>query len=207
MGRLHLHFTGFYGILRYAKLPTSYHELFAKVPRIKCNSHLNSTSFQRNPPVHEYYTSIDLSKHITLDSPEMVLKSMYPIMKGLEHKEYWVIFTNRLHTHIKTIRHTIGSHESLLDVRIILRQAIELNATGIILVSNSVDGSVEPTLRDIEYTKKTPQSRRTPRHLPHRPRHHLRLLLPLHHRPPNPPHHHRIPDNSPGSLIQTIMLQ
>lgn len=150
----HLHFTGFYGILRYAKLPTSYHELFAKVPRIKCNSHLNSTSFQRNPPVHEYYTSIDLSKHITLDSPEMVLKSMYPIMKGLEHKEYWVIFTNRRHTHIKTIRHTIGSHDSLLDVRIILRQAIELNATGIILVSNSVDGSVEPTLHDIEYTKK-----------------------------------------------------
>ena len=104
--------------------------------------------------IQEYYTSIDIAKHITLDSPEMVLKSMYPIMKGLEHKEYWVIFTNRRHTHIKTIRHTIGSHESLLDVRIILRQALELNATGIILVSNSVDGSVEPTLRDIEYTKK-----------------------------------------------------
>ena len=104
--------------------------------------------------VQEYYTSIDIAKHITLDSPEMVLKSMYPIMKGLEHKEYWVIFTNRRHTHIKTIRHTIGSHESLLDVRIILRQALELNATGIILVSNSVDGSVEPTLRDIEHTKK-----------------------------------------------------
>lgn len=102
----------------------------------------------------QYYTSIDRSKHITLDSPEMVLKSMYPIMKGLEHKEYWVIFTNRRHTHIKTIRHTIGSQESILDVRIILRQALELNATGIILVSNSVDGSVEPTLRDIEYTKK-----------------------------------------------------
>ncbi len=33
-------------------------------------------------------------------------------------------------------------------------QCKELNATGIILVSNSVDGSVEPTLRDIEYTKK-----------------------------------------------------
>lgn len=104
--------------------------------------------------VQEYYTSIDISKHITLDSPETVLKSMYPIMKGLEHKEYWVIFTNRRHTHIKTIRHTIGSQESILDVRIILRQALELNATGIILVSNSVDGSVEPTLRDIEYTKK-----------------------------------------------------
>ena len=104
--------------------------------------------------VQEYYTSIDMAKHITLDSPETVLKSMYPIMKGLEHKEYWVIFTNRRHTHIKTIRHTIGSQESILDVRIILRQALELNATGIILVSNSVDGSVEPTLRDIEYTKK-----------------------------------------------------
>ena len=104
--------------------------------------------------VQEYYTSIDMAKHITLDSPETVLKSMYPIMKGLEHKEYWVIFTNRRHTHIKTIRHTIGSQESILDVRIILRQALELNATGIILVSNSVDGSVEPTLRDIDYTKK-----------------------------------------------------
>ena len=104
--------------------------------------------------VQEYYTSIDISKHITLDSPEVVLKTMYPIMKGLEHKEYWVIFTNRRHTHIKTIRHTIGGQESLLDARIILRQAIELNATGLILVSNSVDGSVEPTLRDIEYTKK-----------------------------------------------------
>ena len=104
--------------------------------------------------VQEYYTSIDIAKHITLDSPETVLKSMYPIMKGLEHKEYWVIFTNRRHTHIKTIRHTIGSQESILDVRFILRQALELNATGIILVSNSVDGSVEPTLRDIEYTKK-----------------------------------------------------
>ena len=104
--------------------------------------------------IQEYYTSIDISKHITLDSPEVVLKAMYPIMKGLEHKEYWVIFTNRRHTHIKTIRHTIGSQESILDVRIILRQALELNATGIILVSNSVDGSVEPTLRDIEYTKK-----------------------------------------------------
>ena len=49
-GCSHLHFTGPYCILRCAKLPTSYHELFAKVPRIKCNSHLSSTSFQRNPP-------------------------------------------------------------------------------------------------------------------------------------------------------------
>ena len=35
---------------------------------------------------------------------------------------------------------------------LILRQALELNATGIILVSNSVNGAVEPTLRDIYLT-------------------------------------------------------
>ena len=82
------------------------------------------------------------------------LDSIVELLKDgiTEHER--VIFTNRRHTHIKTIRHTIGSHESLLDVRIILRQALKLNATGIILVSYSVDGSVEPTLRDIEYTKK-----------------------------------------------------
>lgn len=49
------------------------------------------------------------------------LDSIVELLKDgiTEHER--VIFTNRRHTHIKTIRHTIGSHESLLDVRIILR--------------------------------------------------------------------------------------
>ena len=81
-GCSHLHFTGFYGILRYAKFPTSYHELFAKVPRIKCNSHLNSTSFQRNPP---YLLLLFIRQ-------EEVYNQQF-IQKGTLFPEFWAVFS------------------------------------------------------------------------------------------------------------------
>lgn len=90
-------------------------------------------------------------------------KAAYDILKSklsdLPHEEFWVIFMNRNNRVIKTECISKGGVSgTVVDVRLILKPAIENLASGIILAHNHPSGTLKPSHEDISLTKKVKES-------------------------------------------------
>lgn len=73
----------------------------------------------------------------------------------LEHEEFWVIFLDRANNVLDKTRISKGGLSgTVIDVRIILKQAIEKLASGIILVHNHPSGNRAASAADREVTNK-----------------------------------------------------
>lgn len=90
---------------------------------------------------------------VTVSSPRTVFRIMLPELRGLDHEECWVLFLNRANYVLGKERVSVGGLEStVVDVKMILRRAIERKASGVILVHNHPSGSAMPGQADIRQT-------------------------------------------------------
>ncbi|MCR5351637.1 MAG: DNA repair protein RadC [Bacteroidales bacterium] len=83
-----------------------------------------------------------------------VCELMLPRLKGLQHEECWVLFLND-HQYVVSQERvsTGGSHSTVLDVRQIIRLALDKNAGSLILVHNHPSGNPTPGPADIRRTE------------------------------------------------------
>lgn len=86
-------------------------------------------------------------------------KAAYNLMSqhfiGLKHEEFWVLFINRSGHEIRRERISQGGVAStVVDVKIILRGAIQCLAASIILFHNHPSGTLVPSPQDDDLTKR-----------------------------------------------------
>lgn len=94
-----------------------------------------------------------IAERISVSSPKVVFRMMLPLLRGLDHEECWVIFLNRANYVLGKDRMSVGGLEStVVDVKSILRRALEKKASGVILVHNHPSGSAMPGQADIRQT-------------------------------------------------------
>lgn len=94
-----------------------------------------------------------IPEKVAVSSPKTVFRMMLPLLKGLNHEECWVILLNRANYVLGKERMSVGGLEStVMDVKSILRRALERKATGVILVHNHPSGSALPGQADIRQT-------------------------------------------------------
>lgn len=85
-----------------------------------------------------------------------VLKSK---LKDLPHEEFWVIFLNRSNSVIKTECISKGGVSgTVVDVRLILKPAIELLSSSVILAHNHPSGNLKPSQEDLSLTRKVKEA-------------------------------------------------
>lgn len=90
----------------------------------------------------------------TISSPKYVYRMMIPHMRHLDHEECWVLFLNRANHLIgKEMMSTGGLESTLIDIKTIIRRALEKKASGIILVHNHPSGNPMPGTADINQTR------------------------------------------------------
>ena len=90
---------------------------------------------------------------VAVSSPKTVFQMMLPFLRGLDHEECWVIFLNRANYVLGKERMSVGGLEStVMDVKSILRRALEKKASGVILVHNHPSGNAMPGHADITQT-------------------------------------------------------
>lgn len=90
----------------------------------------------------------------SLASARMVFDLMIPQLKGVKHEECWTLLLNDSNYLVDKVKATSGGGNStVLDVRQIVRLAIDKNASGIILLHNHPSGNPHPSKQDIEQTK------------------------------------------------------
>jgi len=90
-----------------------------------------------------------------INTSRSVFEIMQPLLGHLPHEEFWVLYLNNSNKILAKTQLSIGGMTSaIVDVRIVLKQALEHSATAIILVHNHPSGSLKPSVSDKELTQK-----------------------------------------------------
>ena len=95
----------------------------------------------------------------TINCSNRIYDLMFRHMYGLSHEEFWVIFMNQGFKPIKVQRFSTGGLTStLVDCRVILKEAILCSATAAALVHNHPSGNDRPSKEDDSITVKLCES-------------------------------------------------
>ena len=84
-----------------------------------------------------------------------VFELMQPILGELPHEEFWIIYLNNSNKVIQKNQLSKGGITgTLVDVRLVLKNALQVGATGLILVHNHPSGTLKPSEADKQLTQK-----------------------------------------------------
>ena len=84
-----------------------------------------------------------------LTTATRIYNHMHPLMQDLDVEEFWVLLMNQNHRLIKKMRIAHGGiSEVSVDIRIIMREALQANATIIAVCHNHPSGSLRPSKQD-----------------------------------------------------------
>ena len=108
--------------------------------------------------------ALELGKRIHLTEPVKQLQCnssakayqlFQPALSFLSHEEFWVAYLNHQN---KVIAHHClskgGITSATVDLRLLLKKALEVGATGLLLAHNHPKGNLHPSEADLSLTKK-----------------------------------------------------
>lgn len=94
-----------------------------------------------------------------ITSSEDVINMMRPLLKDLKHEECWAIYLTNSNRVIERSRISQGGVQAtVVDHRIIVKRALELLSTRIIIVHNHPSGSATPSSADISLTQRVKEA-------------------------------------------------
>lgn len=96
--------------------------------------------------------AVELTK---VTSSKLVFEIMQPIIGELPHEEFWILYLNNSNKIISKRQLSIGGITgTLVDVRLVFKNALELGAVSLILCHNHPSGTLVPSEADKNITRK-----------------------------------------------------
>ena len=78
-----------------------------------------------------------------------------PLLEDLTTEQFWVIYLNNANKVLcKEQISAGGMTATIVDIRLILKRALELNSTALVLCHNHPSGTLEPSKADVDVTNK-----------------------------------------------------
>jgi len=97
----------------------------------------------------------DTQDTIQIKASKDVADIFQPILADLSHEEFWILYLNRSNKVISRMKLSQGGVSgTVTDVRIVMKKAVELLASGIILCHNHPSGNLNPSEADSKITQK-----------------------------------------------------
>lgn len=88
-------------------------------------------------------------------SSRSVFELMQPIIGELPHEEFWIVYLNNSNKVLQKQQLSKGGITgTLVDVRLVMKTALDLVATGLILTHNHPSGTLKPSGADKQLTNK-----------------------------------------------------
>ncbi len=95
------------------------------------------------------------TKKGNIKSSKDVFELVQPRLGGLQHEEFWVLYLNNSNKVLYQLQLSKGGLTgTVVDVRLLLKKALDLLATGLILCHNHPSGNTSPSKADKNITKK-----------------------------------------------------
>lgn len=90
-----------------------------------------------------------------ITSSKSVFELMQPVIGELQHEEFWIVYLNNSNKVIQKSQLSKGGITgTLVDVRLVLKTALEVGALGLILAHNHPSGTLKPSEADKNITQK-----------------------------------------------------
>lgn len=107
---------------------------------------------------------LDIGEREQLNRSDTIFSIMHPVLRDTPTEEAWVVLLNNSFRLIKKVRVSQGGlTETLVDVRRVIREAILVNATAVVLCHNHPSGNRRPSAADDSLTKQLNEACRTMR--------------------------------------------
>lgn len=101
----------------------------------------------------------DIAPAEQIKSSSDIVAMFKPHMSNLNHEECWVLYLNTSNRVVEQQRISQGGiNSTIIDHRLVIKRALELLATQIVLVHNHPSGDVTPSSEDIEMTRRIEQA-------------------------------------------------
>ena len=101
----------------------------------------------------------DIPDKTQITSSREVYNYIQPVIADLAHEEFWVIYLNRSNRVIQPYKCSQGGISgTVIDIRLILKKALELLASSIIIAHNHPSGNLSPSDHDKQITQKLKQA-------------------------------------------------
>jgi len=92
---------------------------------------------------------------LVIRQSKTIYEAFHDLLSDVDHEEFWCMFLNTSNGVIKKeIISKGGLASTIVDVRVVMKRALLLSATGIILVHNHPSDNTSPSQNDIIITKK-----------------------------------------------------
>jgi len=97
-----------------------------------------------------------------ISSSQSVFSIMNPLVGDLSHEEFWVIYLNNSNKVLTKLQMSKGGIAgTLVDVRLVLKKALELGAVALIVVHNHPSGTLKVSQSDKNITQKIKEASST----------------------------------------------
>ena len=94
-----------------------------------------------------------------ISSSRDVFEIFYPLLGDLIHEEFWILLLNRSNKAIDQIKISQGGLSgTVIDTRIILKNAVDQLSSSLILCHNHPSGNLKPSDADVKITNKIKDS-------------------------------------------------
>lgn len=91
----------------------------------------------------------------SITSPDAAFELMRGELENLDHEEFWAVYVNNAKKVLSKKKISTGGTTSTgVDVKMIIRNALDELATGIILYHNHPSGNIRPSTSDLSLTKR-----------------------------------------------------
>ena len=93
-------------------------------------------------------------KRVQLSSSQAVYEVLNPLFMNLANEEFWVVYLNTANRVLAKKRLSSGgTTQTVVDVRLAFKWALEVGATALILEHNHPSGNLEPSGADLKITQ------------------------------------------------------
>ena len=98
--------------------------------------------------------SQEVPEKIQISSSSDLFKVLHPFLGDLQTEEFWAVFLNQSNRIVGKSRLSAGGiNQSVVDVRILFKTALENLATGVVIAHNHPSGNLKPSQEDLKITK------------------------------------------------------
>ncbi|MDB4767978.1 DNA repair protein RadC [Flavobacteriaceae bacterium] len=95
------------------------------------------------------------SKPLSLSSSAAAFSVLKPVLIGLAHEEFWVLYLDNAHVVLeRSLLGKGGFTATVVDIRLVLQQALKWGATAMIVAHNHPTGNLTPSTADKTLTLK-----------------------------------------------------
>lgn len=94
-------------------------------------------------------------RHLQIKDSAGACRILRPKIAHLQHEEFWILYLNNANRVIHEFQLSKGGLTgTLVDVRLLLKKALEVGAVALILAHNHPSGTLDPSTADKEITRK-----------------------------------------------------